>query len=113
MQEVNAICDRVVIINDGKIVANSTVSELKNTASSGITLQIQVSGELNRQLLDEISGITSVSRLEGFRWKITSSVDIRPEVTRIVAKEKLDLLELTTVENSMEDIFMKLTGGEG
>ncbi len=112
MQEVNAICDRVIIINDGIIVANSTVSELQNTVSSGVTIQIQVSGELNRQLLDEIPGVTSVSSLEGFRWKITSMDDIRPEVTRIVAGEKLDLLELKAIENSMEDIFMKLTGGK-
>ncbi len=109
MQEVKAICDRVVIINNGKIVANSTVKELQKSMRSAITIKVQVTGELNESLLKEIEGIISVNRHENNVWTITSNVDIRPEITKVIATEKLDLLELSTVEQSLEDIFMKLT----
>ncbi len=109
MQEVKAICDRVVIINNGKIVANSTVKELQKSMRSAITIKVQVTGGLNESLLKEIEGIISVNRHENNVWTITSNVDIRPEITKVIATEKLDLLELSTVEQSLEDIFMKLT----
>lgn len=112
MQEVKAICDRVVIINHGKIVADSTVEELQKSMRSEITIRLQVSGKLQEARIKEVEAVLSVNKLEDNVFTITSSVDIRPEITRVVAEEKLDLLELSTVEQSLENIFMKLTGGE-
>lgn len=110
MQEVESICDRVVIINEGRIVADSTVKDLRSKSESASKIRIQLSGNIEHKLLHAITGVSGVEALQESRWIIAyENEDIRPALTRLIAKQGLDLLELNKVEDTLEDIFRQLT----
>lgn len=110
MQEVESICDRVVIINEGRIVADSTVKDLRSKSASASKIRIQLSGNIEHKLLHAITGVSGVEALQESRWIIAyENEDIRPALTRLIAKQGLDLLELNKVEDTLEDIFRQLT----
>ena len=110
MQEVESICDRVVIINEGRIVADSTVKDLRSKSASASKIRIQLSGSIEHKLLHAITGVSGVEALQESRWIIAyENEDIRPALTRLIAKQGLDLLELNKVEDTLEDIFRQLT----
>ncbi len=113
MQEVESICDRVVIINEGSIVADSTVKELRGKSAATSKIRIQLSGSIGHELLHAISGVSGVEVLPENRWIIAfGKEDIRPALTRLIADKELDLLELNKVEDTLEDIFKRLTQNE-
>ena len=60
MQEVESICDRVVIINEGRIVADSTVKDLRSKSESASKIRIQLSGNIEHKLLHAITGVSGV-----------------------------------------------------
>ena len=110
IQEVESICDRVVIINEGRIVADSTVKDLRSKSESASKIRIQLSGNIEHKLLHAITGVSGVEALQESRWIIAyENEDIRPALTRLIAKQGLDLLELNKVEDTWEDIFRQLT----
>ena len=110
MQEVESICDRVVIINEGRIVADSTVKDLRSKSESASKIRIQLSANIEHKLLHAITGVGGVEALQESRWIIAyENEDIRPALTRLIAKQGLDLLELNKVEDTLEDIFRQLT----
>ena len=110
MQEVESICDRVVIINEGRIVADSTVKDLRSKSESASKIRIQLSGNIEHKLLHAITGVSGVEALQESRWIIAyENEDIRPALTRLIAKQGLDLLELNKEEDTLEDIFRQLT----
>jgi ABC-2 type transport system ATP-binding protein len=112
MQEVQAICDRVVIINKGKIAADSKVSDLNNNISAKekiITVEFQ--SEIDINILKSIPGVSEVSFAEGNKYKIRTSEDkdIRGEIFRKAADNNWTLIGLKQEEISIENIFRKLT----
>ncbi len=109
MQEVKAICDRVVIIHDGKIVADDTVNELQKRMSSMISTRIQLDEHIEPSLLLKIEGVDSVKELEDNTYLISSENDVRKQLTKFTTDNDLNLLELRLLEDSLEDIFMSLT----
>lgn len=109
MQEVKAICDRVVIIHDGKIVADDTVNELQKRMSSMISTRIQLDEHIEPSLLLKIEGVDSVKELEDNTYLISSVNDVRKQLTKFTTDNDLNLLELRLLEDSLEDIFMSLT----
>ncbi len=110
MQEVESICDRVVIINEGSIVADSTVKELRGKSAATSKIRIQLSGSIGKDLLHAITGVSAVEALQENRWVISyEKEDVRPALTRLIADQALDLLELNRVEDTLEDIFRQLT----
>ncbi len=110
MQEVKAICDRVVIIHEGKIVADSTVENLQQTVLKKIKTRVQLSEPIDLKLFSSMKGVIEVEKMEGNIYIISSNKDIRPEIAKLTAEAGKDLLELTRLEDSLEDIFMNLTG---
>lgn len=111
MQEVQALCDRIVIINKGKIVADKLVSELHAGSAAQITLKVEFSGPVAPDLLQEIDGVSEVKALgEGkFAIKSTPNKDIRGEIFNFAAANNLTLLGLVQEKDSLEDIFQQLT----
>lgn len=110
MQEVKAICDRVIIIHEGKIVADSTVENLQKGLASNIKTRVQFTTEVDVTLFSGIDGVKDVESLADNTYVISSTKDIRPDIAKIIATAELDLLELTRLEDSLEDVFMNLTG---
>lgn len=115
MQEVEAICNRVLIIDQGKIVADNDVQSLRGAANqSGYLLDLEVDGDLPPDVLYAIDGVVNVEDRGTLRWRLTVGVsaDIRREVSQKVVEAGAAVLGLTRVEQSLEDVFKQLTGNQ-
>jgi ABC-2 type transport system ATP-binding protein len=112
MQEAEAICNRVLIINSGIIVADNSVKEINKTfAEKQITISVEFDLEPNDELLKQIPGIIDIrSPHEKIRLiKSTDRTDIRPLIFNFAVKQKLTVLSMQKIEKSMEEIFRELT----
>lgn len=111
MQEVQALCDRVVVINRGKLVANDTLPNLLKNQSGSTALIIEFEGGVSLDELKSIVGVRSVEEAGNFKFKITGApgIDLRPEIFRFAADRHLSLLGLKQEEGSLEGIFRELT----
>lgn len=111
MQEVEAMCDRVVIIDKGKIVADDTTSKLSKMAGSGIVFKVEFKEKLNEKQLLNLSFINKVTKTPDGSWLIESveNKDIRQEIFQFAVEKKLNVLSLSQQEQNMEDIFRRLT----
>jgi ABC-2 type transport system ATP-binding protein len=115
MQEVQAICDRAVIINLGKIVANSSVQELKNLQKSELnTFLLEFEQPVPIEQLEEIEGIERWEKLSELKYRIFASSDkeIRGEIFKFAGEKNWMLLGLQQEESSLESIFQQLTKGQ-
>lgn len=112
MQEVEALCDRAIIINKGKIVADNTLSEIRNR-KAGKVINVEFEGEVNPSLLEQISGVVSV-RQQGklFKISVDGEQEIRPQVSKLAGEQGWITLSLSQEEDSMEKVFQELTSNQ-
>ncbi|MHC2990367.1 gliding motility protein GldA [Pontibacter sp. HJ8] len=111
MQEVTAICDRVVIINRGKLVADSDVASLQaGERNEKITL-VEFEQPVPVESLEQVPGVLSATLAQGYTYRITSrrDTDIRSAMFRVAAERNWPLVGLRHEENSLEKIFQQLT----
>ncbi|HRG79327.1 MAG TPA: ATP-binding cassette domain-containing protein, partial [Cyclobacteriaceae bacterium] len=110
MQEVQAICDRVIVINQGEIVADDKVANLLKRQSH-VYVVVEFEGEVNESELLALDGVESVTSMQKglYRLAAREGVDLRPEVFRLAADRNLSLIGLRQEENSLEEIFRSLT----
>jgi ABC-2 type transport system ATP-binding protein len=111
MQEVQALCDRVMIINKGKIVANDTIEMLKNRIKGESVVTVEFSQTIDNQDLEKIFGVTRVNRMDAHHFQLSSDMgtDIRAAVFRFAVDKNLTLLEMRKEIYSVEDVFQELT----
>lgn len=111
MQEVQALCDRVVIINRGKIVADSPVNSLQNNPQSKAIITAEFETDVDTKLLQGINGVISVKRLKTGVYQITeqAGADVRGSIFKLATAQNWTLLGLKQEENSLEKIFQDLT----
>jgi ABC-2 type transport system ATP-binding protein len=111
MQEVEAICSRVIIINKGRIVADETTEILQQKSGVENAIMVEFDKSVDRSLLSQIQGVKKVQQLKGSSWKIFSdkNTDIRPAVFNFAVAHQLTVLSLHKEEQSIEDIFQQLT----
>lgn len=111
MQEVQALCDRIIIINKGKIVADKLVSELQSGITNQVTLTVEFSSPIAPALLKEIDGVVDVKATGEGKYVVKSlpDKDIRGEIFNFAAANKITLLGLVQEKDSLEDIFQQLT----
>ncbi len=111
MQEVEAVCDRVIIIDTGKIVLDGKANELGQKSSKGYRILVEFDREISRGSLQAIAGVMKVTRLEGQQWELYSeqSSDIRPEVFKFAVEQQLTVLTINRIEQDLESIFRQLT----
>lgn len=118
LPEVEAVCDRLVIISNGKIVADDTADNLIRNYSSDRRLMVRVAGpsfEVEK-LIHGIEGVKSVHPLTShesgttdFAIELKEGADIRYALFSKLAENKYPLLSSRSMERSLEDIFMTLT----
>jgi ABC-2 type transport system ATP-binding protein len=110
MQEVQAICDRVIVINQGEIVADDKVASLLKRQSH-VYVVVEFEGEVNESELLALDGVERVTSLQKglYRLAAREGADLRPEVFRLAADKNLSLIGLRQEENSLEEIFRSLT----
>ena len=119
LSEVSATCSRVLIINDGQIVANGTPDELAEQAKGEGVVDISIRApqaeiESKLEALDFVTSFKQVGTDDGvFRYKISSQQDnTAEELFRFVVENRWSLTELRQETVSLEDVFLKLTGSE-
>jgi len=120
LQEVEATCDRVIIINKGKIVADDTTANLLDSARGKKVITVKISGTPFDQAslaLSAIDGIVSVEKLEDAALTsmlVTASgiTDLRPAIFETVVKNGWVLYEMKQDHLSLENVFRELTAGE-
>ncbi len=111
MQEVEAICERVIIINKGKIVADEAADGLTSISSvSGIVITVEFNKQPDFEKIKEIDGITEIEP-SGNRLLIKCSPekDIRPDIFNYAVNNDLILLEISKEERDLESVFHELT----
>lgn len=117
LPEVAQICQRVIIINKGEIIATDSPVNLTSQLQKTAKIRLEVSAPAPDLLpaIEKIVGVQSVVRENGsggFLIETDRSSDIRPEVARLVVEKGSGLLELRLVQLSLEDIFMQLVTEE-
>jgi ABC-2 type transport system ATP-binding protein len=114
MQEVEAICDRVIIIDNGIIVAD----ELKSNIYSKIKrpkqiIQVEFDKDILESSLAEITNVSTVKNIRDNTWLIEAegNEDIRPSIFNFAVKNNLTVLSLQKKESNLEEVFRQLTNG--
>ncbi len=111
MQEVEAICDRAIIIHKGKIVADDSTQNLHHITSSSNAVKVEFSSAVDAGLLAKINGVKKVTALSPASFQLTakSLVDIRPDVFRFAVEQNLTVLAMQKEELRLEEVFQELT----
>ena len=111
MQEVEAICDRAIIIHKGKIVADDSTKNLQHISSSGNAVKVEFGSVVEAGLLSMIKGVKAVSIISPLIFQLTaeSDMDIRPEVFRFAVDHQLTVLAMQKEELKLEEVFQELT----
>jgi ABC-2 type transport system ATP-binding protein len=111
MQEVSALCDRAIIINKGRIVADDMLSNLMSRQASAKSLIIEFETETSTAQLTEITGVVNVQLIGANKFKVIadSKVDLRSEIFRYAAANGLTLIGLQQEEETLEGLFRELT----
>mgnify|MGYP002794674927 CR=1 FL=1 len=121
LSEVRAVCDYVLIISHGKLVASDTPDNLERLAAGSNSLLMKVKGEKDtiRKALETIEGVTGVEmsydsdeKLWKTKLSIQENVDIREKVFYAMAKANCPIYEMQVKRVSLEDVFLELTEGE-
>jgi len=111
MQEVEAVCDRIVIINKGVLVANEDTKVLQSKKEGTLGFKVEFDKAVNQNQLKGIRGILQASNLQGNTWLLStdSKSDARTEIFQFAVQNQLVLLSISKEEQSLETIFRQLT----
>ena len=111
MQEVEAICDRAIIIHQGKIVADDSTQKLTGMGKDRNLFRVEFNRQVTADMLQTIKGITHLKQQEGNTWMIETNIgrDIREELFRLAVDNETSILSLQKEELRMEDVFQMLT----
>jgi ABC-2 type transport system ATP-binding protein len=110
LQEVEAICDRVIIINKGKIVADDKLNNLHQQSSSSV-VRVQFKEALEHEWLRRLAAVKSVSKIDTYTWSIETNdaETVRGELKKMERENNLDIVSLQSENQSLEEIFRLLT----
>lgn len=113
MQEVEAICDRVIIINKGKIAADRKITNL--TESKEQVIEVEFDYRVEEQLIQQIPHLKEYRNTHDFNWLLSFSTekDMRPAIFDFAHDNGLKTLKLNQKNKSLEAIFREMTKDEG
>jgi ABC-2 type transport system ATP-binding protein len=121
LSEVSAVCDRVIIISKGKIVASDTTERLSQSLTHGHAMSVRVKGESSKILsaLANYPVFKEFAEIGGYEpgtVDVTISgdenVDIREAIFNCMSKNNFPILQMKSLDLSLEEIFLQVTGGE-
>lgn len=111
MQEVQAMCDRVVIINKGRLVANDTPDQLQMRVAGNSVVRVEFKQAVDEKTLKRIKGVVQVANIKDNTWAVSANTkaDLREEIFLFAKEQGLILLAMQQEQGSLEDVFHKLT----
>lgn len=114
LQEVEAICDRVIIINKGQLVADDSISRLRGNVHSGGTVLLEVKDPIERGLLDSEFG-DGVEQVTATSWRFTTNEPekLKKRILAFAVQHNLDVVSLNSEAANLEDVFRTLTSTNG
>lgn len=109
MQEVEAICDRVIVINKGVIIADKSLKELKDNQEQ--IIEVEFDYKIEKQFIARIPQLKSATNVHDTIWQLTflTSDDMRAEVFDFAHNNGLKILQLNTKNKNLESLFRELT----
>jgi ABC-2 type transport system ATP-binding protein len=110
LQEVEAICDRVIIINKGEIVADDKLSNLRNRSSSNI-VKVSFKETVDKTVLQNLSAAKSVKEADANNWlfETDNPEQLRKQILELSLQHNLNIVSLHSESRSLEDVFRTLT----
>lgn len=111
MQEVEAICGRIIIIDKGRIVADDSTQHIRGIGDRRQAVLVEFDGRVTAGELQGLPGVEGTERGEGNAWTITyrEENDIRPVLFQFAVDKGLKVLTLQKAERDLEDVFKELT----
>jgi ABC-2 type transport system ATP-binding protein len=122
LPEIQSVCNRVIVISEGRIIADGTPESLASHTGAACGIKLKAKGKPEQIIgnLRNINGVKSVEYLQSVKpdegdYSIfcDEGCDIREDVFHILAKEGLPILEMYSMNRSLEDAFIKLTDSAG
>lgn len=113
MQEVEAICDRVIIINKGKIVVDNSVSDIHKQTDDKQIITVEFDRKTSSKAIMNFLKASGITHIKDNKWQIEAKPDedIRSEIFRFAVQNNLSVLAMQREEQSLEDVFRQLTIG--
>lgn len=110
LQEVEAICDRVIIINKGVIVADDKLSNLQKQTTTTI-IRVQFKEALEAEWLNRLPSVKAVNKLDTYTWTLETEnpETVRKELKKLESENNLDIVSLQSQSKSLEEVFRSLT----
>lgn len=111
MQEVEAVCNRAIIINKGRIVADDSPKNLLHNLGNTDRVLAGFDRDVDIKLLRQIKGVRQVTSVEPLTWMFESEKDqdVRQEIFKFAVEHKLTVLSMQKEESTLENVFQKLT----
>lgn len=110
MQEVEAVCDRVIIINRGKIVADDTTNNLSSMGIGAERVMVEFNKGVDTKLLRKIQGVKQVTSLDGNKYEVSSEQDnLREKIFQFAVDNNLVVLSQQKLGQGIEEVFQLLT----
>lgn len=111
LQEVEAICDRVIIINKGQLVADDTLINLQKGDKDTHFVIVQFKEAIDKTIFEKINGVTKVEQLQtsNFKLQTNNPEAVRKQILEIALQQNLNIVSLQSENQSLENIFKTLT----
>ena len=110
MQEIKAICNRVIIINKGEIVADyPDISKINLFDENSFHFEVEFAENVKPEVMQKLGNITAVKAISETHFTLIASADIRETIFDFAVKEKNKILMIKKIERSMEEVFRSLT----
>ncbi len=111
MQEVEAICDKIIIINHGNIVANDQTTNIQAKAEKNQVVTVEFNQDPKEKDLQKVPGVFKVKKVKVNHWVIeaTNKKDIRQDIFDFAVANKLSVLSMQKKEKTLEEAFQELT----
>jgi gliding motility-associated transport system ATP-binding protein len=112
LQEVESICDRIIIINKGNIVADDTLSNLQLANNAYHIVVVQFSEKIDKEILLSLDEVQKIEEENLFIYKLQTSnpENIKKQILKLSLENNWDILSLRSEIKSLEDVFRNLTG---
>jgi len=111
LQEVEAICDRVIIINKGELVADDKLSNLRQHSSSSNTVKVSFKELIDKSWLEQLATAKSVNKIDANNWQLATDnpEQLRKQIFELSLLHNLNIVSLQSDSQSLEDVFRSLT----
>lgn len=109
MQEVEALCDKVVIINKGTIVADDSIDNLKAKSNTSTTFRVEFEKTVPSSLFESIPGVQSIVQGQKHLEITSEEQELKRRILNVVAENDLPLISIRNAGGSLEEVFHSLT----